>query len=157
MKTHTIFLLVLAFVVATSIGTSTFIHSVRSPLDPKVAIASTIALQPTLTHAQLVYTYALEWCESGGDKAVINPKDSDNTPSYYSWQWKPSTFKYFGILYGILPKSETDAEAKIEMANYDTERKVLEAMVLHDRDINFAKQFPGCTRKLGLPPLSTVS
>lgn len=110
------------------------------------------AAMPTLTHAQLVYTYALEWCESQGNVKAINPKDNDNTPSYYSWQFKPGTFRYFGTKYGIIATSTTDADLMKLMSDYPTERKVLEAMVLDGKRIEWQNQFPGCTRKLGYPP-----
>ena len=106
-----------------------------------------------LNHPQLVYTYSLEWCESHGVITAVNPKDSDGTPSYYSWQWKPSTFRYFGIKYGVLATSTTQAEASIAMHDYDNQRKVIEAMVADSKHINWHQQFPDCTRKIGLPPV----
>ncbi len=106
----------------------------------------------TLTHAQVVYTYALEWCESRGVEGAINPKDNDNTPSYYSWQWKPSTFRYFCTKYGIIATSTSEADLMTLMRDYPTERKVLEAMVRDGKRIEWQNQFPGCTKKLGYPP-----
>ena len=106
----------------------------------------------TLTHAQEVYIKALEWCESRGVMTAINPNDRDNTPSYYSWQWKPDTFKYFGIKYGIISQNILDKDVRIKMADYETEKLVIEAMVEHRSEIKWSQQFPDCTKKLGNPP-----
>jgi len=108
---------------------------------------------PKLSHAQEVYIYALEWCESRGVQTAVNPKDRDNTPSYYSWQWKPSTFLEFGLQYKVLPKGTTLAQATELMKQYDLQHAVITAMVLDGRHINWAQQFPDCvTRHIGLPP-----
>lgn len=106
-----------------------------------------------INHEQETYIAALEWCESRGVVTAVNPNDLDNTPSYYSWQWKPSTFKYFGVKYKILPEQITDAEATKVMTDYAMQRRVIEQMVLHRDQIEWAKQFPGCTKKIGFPPV----
>lgn len=120
-----------------------------------VPIPEAIAIAP-LTHQQLVWTYALEWCESRGILDAINPNDLDNTPSYYSFQFKPDTFRGFGTKYGIIPTSTTAIELKKLMRDYPTERLILEAMVRDAAHINWYVQFPGCVKKLGLPQLSTL-
>ena len=107
---------------------------------------------PTLSHAQEVYISALEWCESRGVQTAVNPKDRDNTPSYYSWQWKPSTFQEFGIQYGVLPKGTTLAQATEAMKSYNLQLAVISALVLDGRHVDWAQQFPDCTKKLGIPP-----
>jgi hypothetical protein len=107
-----------------------------------------------LTHQQLVWSYALEDCESAGNESAINPRDLDGTPSYYSFQFKPSTFLGFGIHYGILATGTTPAQLKVAMRDYPTERKLVEAMVHDGKNINWHRQFPDCVRKLGMPPVS---
>jgi len=99
---------------------------------------------PILTHAQMVWSYALEWCESRGNPEEVNPKDLDNTPSYGGYQFKPGTLGYYANLYGV-PQATTTMD-------YDTQRAVIEQMIAHSSEIDWEQQFPGCTRKLGYPP-----
>lgn len=105
------------------------------------------------THAQNVWLHALEWCESGGNRSSINPKDKDGTPSYYSFQFKPSTFKYLSIKYKILEPSKLDTkeELMVELKNYDNQYNVVASMI-QDKSTKWRTQFPGCVAKLGLPP-----
>lgn len=102
------------------------------------------APKPALTHAQMVWTYALEWCESRGVPGAINPKDLDNTPSYGAYQFKPSTLASYARIYGVVASSS--------VMDYQSQRDVLEAMVLHRGEINWSQQFPDCVKKLGKPP-----
>lgn len=86
---------------------------------------------------------ALEWCESNGDNSAINPKDLDGTPSYGAFQFKPSTLEYFASKYGV---------ATTTLMDYETQRAVVEQMILHRKEIRWTQQFPWCVKKLGLPP-----
>jgi len=108
-----------------------------------------------LSHPQEVWLYALEWCESRGVITSVNPNDKDNTPSYYSHQFKPGTFKSFGEKYGLIEKGKTDEEIKLLMKDYDLTIKIMQQMIL-DKDITAHEWryslFPGCIKKLGLPP-----
>lgn len=112
--------------------------------------------KPTLTHEQLVWTYALEWCESRGVVSAINKVDLDGTPSYYSFQYKPGTFRDMGEKYGIIEKGKTDEEIMELIKEYDLQRAILEAMVLDGKNIKWEKQFPWCVKKLGRPPLQML-
>ncbi len=105
------------------------------------------------THAQTVWLHALEWCESGGNKNAINPEDKDHTPSYYSFQFKPSTFKAYALKYGILKKEDVDTSVKLmeQLKNYNNQFQVVSSMI-NDKTIKWRSQFPGCISKLGLPP-----
>jgi len=110
--------------------------------------------EPVLTHQQEVYLYALEWCESRGVKTAVNPKDRDGTPSYYSFQFKPDTFKWLAIKYGVLEKTELDTLEKLnnQMADYDNQRLIVKYMIL-DKSTKWESQFPDCVkRKIGRPP-----
>ena len=119
----------------------------------EVEIDEEIIIKPTLSHEQMVWTYALEWCESRGVMTAINPNDLDNTPSYYSYQWKPGTFKYYGEKYGVIEKGKTEEEIMELMKDYELQRQILTAMVLDGKNIKWEKQFPWCVKKLGRPPL----
>lgn len=107
--------------------------------------ADTIATTtPQLSHAQQTWISALEWCESRGVESAINPKDRDGTPSYGSFQFKPSTLIYYAEIYGIPTTTVMDTAVQ---------RKVVEAMVLDGKHINWGQQFPDCVKnKVGLPP-----
>lgn len=99
---------------------------------------------PQLSHAQQVWISALEWCESRGVENAVNPKDRDGTPSYGSFQFKPSTLVYYAEIYGIATTTVMDAAVQ---------RKVVEAMVLDGKHINWSQQFPDCVlHKVGRPP-----
>jgi len=96
-----------------------------------------------LSYRQRAWIGALQWCESRGNPDALNPNDRDNTPSYGILQFKPSTYYSFGKLYGIDTKpGYKDAETQI---------KIVEQMILRG-GINWAQQFPDCTKKLGTPP-----
>lgn len=107
-----------------------------------------------LTHQQRAWLGALEWCESGGNPKAINPKDKDNTPSYGILQFKPSTFNYFSGLYNItVPIPVAPAMAYM---NPEVQILIVEQMIIRE-EVNWHQQFPACTSKLGLPPVSTTS
>ena len=104
-----------------------------------------------ITHQQDLWIGRLEWCESSGDNEAINKIDLDGTPSYYAFQFKPSTFKYYAIKYKILSDDLEDEDYFNWMGDYEKQRKVVEKMV-NDPGIDWYQQFPDCTRRLGLPP-----
>ena len=93
-------------------------------------------------HRQKIWLGALEWCESAGVKEAINPNDSDGTPSYHSFQFKPNTFERYIKKYNI-------KEAPI--SDYDTQYLIVSQM-LNDKSVKWNKEFPACVRKLGYPP-----
>jgi hypothetical protein len=106
----------------------------------------------TITHAQDVWINALEWCESRGNPANINPKDKDNTPSYYSFQFKPGTFRSYGEKYEIIEKGLKEEVLREKMKDQKTQRKIVENM-LQDKSVIWRNQFPDCVRnKIGYPP-----
>ena len=106
---------------------------------------------PVLSHRQEVWRYVLEWCECRGDHGAINPKDKDGTPSYYAFQFKPGTFKYYGELYEVIPKDLKEAELMESLKSYELQKAIVGYMIL-DPKINWLQQFPDCVRKNGLPP-----
>ena len=126
---------------------------------PKVAEGE-VEVVDILTHPQRIWLGALEWCESHGVVTAINPKDKDNTPSYYSFQFKPGTFRGYGEKYGLIEIGKTDAEIKELMKNYKLTVLIMEQMIL-DKDIKPIvwrnSLFPGCTAKLGTPPKTDIS
>lgn len=75
---------------------------------------------------------------------AINPRDSDGTPSYGAFQFKPQSFDYFGGLFDVSTSSG--------VMNYGTQRAIIEAMLEHRNEIVWSKQFPACVAKLGAPP-----
>lgn len=103
--------------------------------------------QYQLTIEQKVWLGALRWCESRGNDLAVNKMDSDGTPSYGAYQFKPSTYAYFSKKYGLA--STTDYMNA-------TQQEYIVGRMLLDKDISDSNlrnsQFPGCIRKLGLPP-----
>lgn len=106
---------------------------------------------PELTHQQEVWLGALEWCESRGNNNAINEVDLDGTASYYAFQFKPSTFKFYSIHYGLLPADLEDEDYFNWMGVYEKQREVVSKMI-NDPEVRWEKQFPGCVAKLGRPP-----
>ena len=96
-----------------------------------------------LSHEQEVWLHALEWCESKGVKTAVNPKDLDGTPSYYSFQFKPSTFKQFGIKYGLLPKKIDDEQLRLELEDYPLQKQIVSIMI-NDPAVRWSREFPAC-------------
>lgn len=106
------------------------------------------------TQAQEVWISALEWCESRARPAAINAEDVDGTPSYYSFQFKPSTFKWLALKYEILSLEDVSTDEKVmeQIKNRDVQRDIVRGMV-GDKSIKFHNQFPDCVnRKIGPPP-----
>ena len=109
--------------------------------------------QYTLTHEQEVWTGALEWHESSGVKTAINPKDKDGTPSYYSFQWKPSTFKHYALRYKLLPNNLEDADFFNWMSDYRLQKEIVTRMIGERENINWKREFPHTVKyKIGFPP-----
>lgn len=107
---------------------------------------------PRLTHQQQVWLNALEWCESQGITTAINQNDVDGTPSFYSFQFKPDTFRGFAVKYGL---------KRAEISVYGDQIEIMTNM-LNDPDIT-PKQwkyslFPDCIQhKIGLPPRYAIT
>lgn len=118
-----------------------------------VAVERATTTKPVeLTHAQVTWIGALEWCESHARHTAVNKVDRDGTPSYYSFQFKPSTFKYFGETYGVIPKGLNEQGVFEKMQDYEIMRTVVEKMVIDRKNIKWQNQFPDCVKRLGVPP-----
>lgn len=135
-------LLCVAVITLLSIATLAGSEEIQQP-QGEILATSTVQ-KPTLSHQQQVWLGALEWCESRGKHDAINPEDRDGTPSYGSFQFKPSTLDYYAKKYGI---------ATTTVMDYKVQRAVIEAMVLDGKNINWSQQFPDCVKKNGKPPL----
>ena len=95
---------------------------------------------------------ALEWCESNGDNTAINEIDLDGTPSYYAFQFKPSTFRYYAETYGIIEKGLPEQDLMNELADYKNTRATVWSM-MQDPTVKWENQFPWCvTKYIGRPP-----
>lgn len=116
-----------------------------------VEAASVEAAEP-LSHAQETWLSALEWCESRGKPSAINPMDSDGTPSYYSFQFKPGTFRWLGEKYEVISKGQSDIALMSLMKKTELQRQIVSRMI-KDKDIDMSDQFPDCVlNKIGFPP-----
>lgn len=109
-------------------------------------------VKPIVTHAQDVWISALEWCESKGVEEAINPKDRDGTKSFYSFQFKPGTFRSYGEKYGVIKKGLSEEKIRELMKSQELQRKIVENMI-NDKSVRWAQQFPDCVKnKIGYPP-----
>lgn len=148
MTKNTKLLILLAGIVVLSVLSMNYISYANGQNSIVVATstpaATSTSTQPEMSHRQLVWTYALEWCESGGNKQAVNPKDRDNTPSYGSFQFKPATFGAFAKKYNIATTSKGYMDPEVQ-------RKIVEKM-LFDKTVVWSTQFPDCVKKLGWPP-----
>ena len=105
-----------------------------------------------LTHRQTIWMAALEWCESSGNKDAINKMDLDGTPSYYSFQFKPTTFLAYGVRYKLIEPGTYNIFWIMEkLKDYDLQSRIVEKMIL-DPKVKWEREFPDCVRKLGRPP-----
>ncbi len=109
------------------------------------------AAEVPLTSNQESWIDQLESCESGGDSTAINPKDLDGTPSYYSFQFKPSTFRSFGSSYKVIPRGLTHDELMEALKRRDLQRAIV-AHMIQDPTVDWHQQFPACVQRYGLPP-----
>jgi hypothetical protein len=138
----TLAIVVLLIVATTIITTGTIGKADAKDVEP---------VQSKFTHRQEVWRFALEWCESGGDPSKINPKDLDGTQSFYSFQFKPGTLKRYGEKYGLIEKDLSDEIIMEKLKGYELQKDIVGEM-MNDPGINWRREFPGCVKKLGLPP-----
>ncbi len=112
-------------------------------LEQKVAEeANKNSIDSLSNHQREVWLSVLEWCESQGIPSAVNPKDRDGTPSFGAFQFKPGTFKMYSEKYGLTG----------QLMDYGSQRAILGRM-LDDKDVKWQNEFPGCTAKIGLPPV----
>lgn len=108
----------------------------------------------TPTHKQLVWRFVLEWCESRGCGIdAINPKDKDGTPSYYHYQFKPGTLKYYAVKYQLLPNDLEMIDYLNWSGDWELTSEILNRM-MNDPDVVWTQEFPGCVKLYGFPPKS---
>lgn len=103
------------------------------------------------SHPLETWLSALEWCESRGVASAINEVDRDGTSSFYSFQYKPSTFKDFGEAYGILAKG-LPSKTLSDLLKDTTMQRDITRIMSQDPHVELAGQFPECLRKIGRPP-----
>lgn len=105
-----------------------------------------------LTEAQEAWIDRLQRCESGTDPTQVNEVDRDGTPSYYAFQFKPSTFRGLGVAYKVIPRGMTDKELMEAIKRTDIQRAIV-AHMIGDKSVRWGYQFPDCVRKhIGMPP-----
>jgi len=109
--------------------------------------------QHGLSHEEVVWKGALEWCESRGKNLALNPKDKDNTPSYSNFQFKWDTLKLYVVKYSLLPNDLEQSDYTNWTYDYPLVSEIVNRM-LGDKDVDFKQEFPDCVRKLGYPPIN---
>jgi len=109
-------------------------------------------LRYTPTHEQIVWRYVLEWCESRGQGLdAINPKDKDGTPSYYHYQFKPETLKYYAVKYQLLSNDLERIDYLNWSGDWELTSEILNRMI-NDKSVVWTQEFPDCVRRNGFPP-----
>lgn len=104
------------------------------------------------TYAQEVWISALEWCESRGIPSAVNEKDRDGTASYYSFQFKPGTFRSLGEIYSIIPADISQPVLKDMLKDTEVQKDIVRGMVKDMDNVDWHQQFPVCIQNIGLPP-----
>jgi hypothetical protein len=90
-------------------------------------------------------------CESSGNQNAINPRDLDGTPSYGLFQFKPSTWKLYVKKYDLFEWERFDeVDWHNTMMNGELQRIVVELMFRDPQVRLRTREFPGCSKKLGL-------
>jgi len=146
--------------VAISICISTYAIKTFHVLNQTQKGISEIKITPSKRHnvkkvsyAQDLWISALEYCESRGKgKNAVNLNDPTGI-DYYWFQFQAPTFWKYAQKYEIVGKDiEFDYSLALYlMLDYNITRQIVENMVL-DKSVNFAKKFPLCVKKIGLPP-----
>ncbi len=111
-------------------------------------------LRAQIGHLTLLngWVKAMARCESWGNPLAVNEKDLDGTPSYGLYQFKPGTFRHYVRKYGLFDWEKwTAKDWKSAIWNGEYQETVFRKMII-DSEVDLRREFPGCTRKLGLPP-----
>lgn len=98
-----------------------------------------------------LWIHNLEMCESSGNNDAVNWYDKDGTASYYAFQFKPSTFRYYGEKYKVINKGKNQAQIMQLLHDYSLQKKIVQHMV-EDKSVRWNREFPDCVKKHGLPP-----
>jgi len=86
-------------------------------------------------------------CESGKNPHAVNFKDRDGTASYGYLQFKPESFRYYGIKYGFI--GENADWDYIMTIIWDKEMQVrIAKKMIDDKKVDPAKEWPICWRKI---------
>ncbi len=105
------------------------------------------APQPSATD---VLIDKLAQCESRGNNMAVNPNDLDNTPSYSTFQWKPSTWALYVKRYKLWNSKDWD-EADLSNAMWDTQyQTAIVKKMFTDPLVDLRHEFPSCSKLLGL-------
>jgi hypothetical protein len=90
-------------------------------------------------------------CESGCDTLKVNRRDTDGTPSYYCFQFKPSTWRLYVKKYDLFEwQSFYEEDWWNTMASCDLQREVV-SLMFRDPDVRLRSgEFPGCSKILNL-------
>jgi len=144
-------LIVISAVILGILLFSLWVNVAASDIEFKTGKTISTSTGPDISPAQNAWIDKLEMCESGGDPTAINLVDLDGTSSFYSFQFKPDTFRIFGELYGVIPKGLSKEENMTLLKERKLQRDIVSFMIL-DKKTNWEQQFPSCVTQLGRPP-----
>jgi len=86
-------------------------------------------------------------CESSGKILAINPRDKDGTASFGILQWKPETFKEYGVKYGVIGEKASWDLIMTKIFDYQT-NKYLFIQIIKNEPEKIKKLWPNCSKKL---------
>lgn len=115
-------------------------------------IATTSQAKPflsTLSYPQKAYLGTVEYCESRG-RAEITILDTNNEYSYGILQFQLPTFINYGIKYGVLPATTTEASALAIIHDPEIQERIGTRMLADGLKSNWYT----CTLRMDEYPLS---
>ncbi len=122
-----------------------------------LAVVAKLPMEPLHARAEAVaalekWLKAMARCESTNNPLAVNEVDLDGTPSYGLYQFKTGTFRHYVQKYNLFGWQDwAPAEWRKAIWNGEYQEMLVRQMV-RDDDVDLRHEFPGCTRKLGLPP-----
>jgi len=86
-------------------------------------------------------------CESSNNPRAVNFKDRDGTASFGYLQFKPESFKYYGVKYGFI--GENASWDYIMTIIWDKEMQVrIAKRMIDDKKVDPQREWPLCWKKI---------
>ena len=105
-----------------------------------------------LSLAQSEWLWRLEECESGHNPLAHNPRDTNGEESNGLYQFQRPTWRGYNLKYLIYPADQWEpSDFENNLWDGKMQRAILEEM-LFDKSVRWQNEFPGCVKKIGLPP-----
>jgi hypothetical protein len=89
----------------------------------------------------------LEVCESRGDEKAINWVDRDGTASFGCLQFKPTTFKRYGLKYGFFGEKVGDDWLMTKIFDCELQKQIGMRMI-EDKEVDKNNEWPVCWNRI---------